>query len=195
MEREKWGVANHGEALSLHCSVKTKSTAEQTRLAKDRCILYCNYYRTFHAINQFSLCNCGMCLITHPFLNKRYFQGTCTCTSGYNSLFQIVCNHLIFKFDFLSHNKRAVVVLFKIFNRDGFDNFISLIKCLRTHSVCRNSHIFKCCPTQKPNVSCHFLFFLKFFLKGKENSSYLQNTRGLFYFKCFSEITLSWTVD
>lgn len=39
--REKWGTANHGEVLSPHCNVKTKSTAGQMRLgvlAKDRCI-------------------------------------------------------------------------------------------------------------------------------------------------------------
>lgn len=137
-------------------------------LAKDRSISVCNCYRKFHAINQVFLYSCGLCLIVIKTVsNKRCFQDVCTFTSGYDSLFQIVCNHLIFKLDFLFHNKRADMVLFKIFNRDGFDNFISLIKCLRTHSVYRNSHIFKCYPTEKPNVSCHFLFFLKFFLKGK----------------------------
>lgn len=39
--QRKWGIGNHGEALSPHCSVKSKSPAEQTRLAvpaKERCI-------------------------------------------------------------------------------------------------------------------------------------------------------------
>lgn len=39
----------------------------------------------------------------------------------------MVCNNLVFKFNFLSHKKRVDMVLFKIFNRDGVDNFISLI--------------------------------------------------------------------
>lgn len=129
MYREKWGIANRGEALSSHCSVKTKSPAEQTKLAvlaKDRCIspVNCTCYRKFHAVNQISLYSCGMCLITHLLSNKRCFQDNCTFTSF---PFQIVCNNLVFKFDFLSHNKRSDMVLCKIFNRDGFDNFMSLI--------------------------------------------------------------------
>lgn len=51
-----------------------------------------------------------------------------------------LCHHLVLKFCFLSHNKRAGLVLLKVFSRDGFDNFMSL---LTTCSVLRKKHIFK----------------------------------------------------